>query len=191
MRDRSEGREFDPLRVDHQESDLGRIGVHHQTGDDGINADALAAAGGAGNQQVRHFRQVGDDGVAFNALAHCKRELGPRGQLCELAAFDHASQRDHGRAAIGHLDADHGSSRNGCPRCESTGRPAPALGHWPAPVMRLTFTRVRDTSSRRITGLPALSSFIFPPASRSRTSLYLISHPGSMPNWVTAGPWLT
>ena len=57
-------------------------------------------------------------------------------------------------------------------------------------AMASTLTRVRETSSRRTTGRPCSSRSCFPSASLTRTSLNRRTQPGSMPNWVTAGPGL-
>ena len=39
-----------------------------------IDADALAAARGAGDEQVRHLREIGDDRLAVDILAERERE---------------------------------------------------------------------------------------------------------------------
>ncbi len=60
MRDAVVDGQLQHLRVDHQEAALvGRQPVE-QRQDHGVDADRLARAGGAGDQQMRHARQVGD-----------------------------------------------------------------------------------------------------------------------------------
>jgi len=61
--------ELDHFRVDHQEAEcLGRVAVD-QRGDQCIHAHRLAAAGGAGNEQLRHLRQVGNRAPALEVLS--------------------------------------------------------------------------------------------------------------------------
>ena len=77
VRDLCEVGQLDALRVDHHEAQLlGRV-VHQEAGDDRVDADALAAAGRAGDQQVRHLREVGGDRLAGDALAERERQLRP------------------------------------------------------------------------------------------------------------------
>ncbi len=52
------------LRVDEHELHFVRAAVVNDAGDDSIDAHTLAAAGGAGNQKVRRFGQVGHHGFA-------------------------------------------------------------------------------------------------------------------------------
>ena len=66
---------------------------------------------------------------------------------------------------------------------------ARARSLWRA-VILLTRTRVRPVSTRSFVGRPFASRTGLLSASLTGTSLYLISQPGSTPNWVTAGPSL-
>ena len=61
--------QLDDLRVNHHEAKLvGRKAVE-QRRDDGIDADGFAGAGAAGDEAVRHFREVGDNRMAIDILA--------------------------------------------------------------------------------------------------------------------------
>ena len=54
-------RQLDHLRVDHQEPErLGRVAIDERR-DQRVDADRLSRPCRAGNQEVRHLRQVGDD----------------------------------------------------------------------------------------------------------------------------------
>ena len=58
-------------------------------------------------------------------------------------------------------------------------------------VIWLTRTRVRETSSSLVFGLPSRSSTSLPVASRSWIRFVFTSQPGSIPNCVTVGPSFT
>ena len=76
MRDAVIHGELQHLRVDHDEFALvGREPVQ-QRQDHGVDADRLARAGGAGNQKMRHAREVDGDELAADILAERKREPG-------------------------------------------------------------------------------------------------------------------
>ena len=69
VRDAFVARQLDPLRVDHDHPDLVGRRPHQQRADHRVDEARLAGAGGAGDQQVRHLRQVGDDEAALDVLA--------------------------------------------------------------------------------------------------------------------------
>ena len=58
------GAELDHLRVDHQHADLVGPAGHEHRDDDRVQADALARARAAGDQQVRQRGQIDDQRVA-------------------------------------------------------------------------------------------------------------------------------
>ena len=102
MRQPVVGRQLDPLEVDQHEAHLGGGRTHQQAGDDRVDADRLARAGRAGDQQVRHPGEIGPDGVAGDVLAEPDRERARRrGQVVVDVA-----ERDDRRAEVRHLDAD-------------------------------------------------------------------------------------
>ena len=67
---------LDHLGIDHDEAELiGRETEEHAR-DERVDADALAAAGRAGDEEMRHLREIGDDRFAVNVLAERDRQLG-------------------------------------------------------------------------------------------------------------------
>ena len=98
-------RKLQHLRIDHDHAHvLGRRLVdqaqHH-----GIDADRFAGAGRAGDQQVRHAREIGDDGHAADILAERQRQR--RGDLVVGLGFDDFPERDDLALLVGDLQADH------------------------------------------------------------------------------------
>ena len=78
VRDAVVDRQLQHLRVDHDEAaGIGPVAVQ-QRQDHGVDADRLARPGGAGDQQMRHARQVGDHRRAADVLAQDQRQLGRR-----------------------------------------------------------------------------------------------------------------
>ena len=65
--------QLDDLRIDHHEAKLVGRETVKQRGDDGVDANRFARAGAAGDEQVRHFREVGDDRMAVNIFAQRER----------------------------------------------------------------------------------------------------------------------
>src|SRR5262249_26528700 len=47
-----------------------------KTQDHGVDGDRLARAGGAGDQEMRHAREIDDDRLAADGLAEAERKLG-------------------------------------------------------------------------------------------------------------------
>ena len=69
MREAIEDFKFHDLGVDHDESEVFRALRIEDRGDDGIDTNRFARAGSAGDEQVRHFGQVGDERGAGNVFA--------------------------------------------------------------------------------------------------------------------------
>ena len=68
--------ELDHLRVDQDQLAPRRaVRVISRLEDDRVQADRLAGAGAAGDQQVRHVGEVVDERPAFAVLAEEEREL--------------------------------------------------------------------------------------------------------------------
>ena len=76
MRNAVVDRQLEHLRVDHQEAAVFRRAPIQQRQDHGVDADRLARAGGAGDEQMRHACEVGDDGLAADRLAECHGQRG-------------------------------------------------------------------------------------------------------------------
>ena len=105
--------QFDALGVDQNETQLQRRLVHQQRGDDRVDADALAGAGRAGDQHVRHFGEVGDHGAAAHIAAQGDGQAAAFERLAVFVGLQQAAQRDDAGLGVGHLDADHGASGHG------------------------------------------------------------------------------
>ena len=104
-------RQLDHLGIDHDHLALvGRQPVE-QRQDHRVDRDRLARAGGAGDQQVRHARQIDHDRLAADVLAEREGEAR-RGVLVGGART--ADRADRRLALIvGQLDADHVAPRHG------------------------------------------------------------------------------
>ena len=72
MRNAVIDRKLHHLRVNHDEFDLVRPGMEQNAHDDGIDADRLTGAGGAGNQNMRHLCDVSVDRLSGNVLTDGK-----------------------------------------------------------------------------------------------------------------------
>ena len=77
--------------------------LEEQAGDEGVDAHALALAGRAGDQQVRHARQVADDGLSGDVVAERKRQFVRA--LAEGRGLEHLADRDQARGLVGHFDS--------------------------------------------------------------------------------------
>ena len=75
MRDAVIDRQFQHLRIDHDQAALFRRQPVEQRQDHRVDGDRLARAGGAGDQQMRHLGEFGDDGLAADGLAEAERQL--------------------------------------------------------------------------------------------------------------------
>ncbi len=75
-----------------------------------VDADRLAGAGRTGDQQVRHRRQVADEGLAVDRLAQRQRQ--PRRGAAVRFRLEQLAHRDLLAVRIGDLDADGGLAGN-------------------------------------------------------------------------------
>ncbi len=96
--------QLDHLRVNHHEPELVGRKLVEQRGDDGIDADRFAGAGAAGDKQVRHFREVGDDGMAIDILAQRERDAGLG--VDPFVRFQEVAHDDLGLDGVGDFHAD-------------------------------------------------------------------------------------
>ena len=110
MRQPVVARELDPFGVDQEQTQM--IGCHleQQAGDEGVDANALALAGGAGDEEMRHPGQVGDDRLPRHVIAKAQRE--PVGAFAERRRLDDLANGHQARRLVGNLDADGGLARN-------------------------------------------------------------------------------
>ncbi len=102
VRDPLVDEELEHLRVDHQKLHLVRPGAEQDRGDDRVDAHRLARAGGAGNQQMRHPRQVADHRVAEDVLAQGDGDLVLA--RVPLLRADHLAEEDAVALDVRHLD---------------------------------------------------------------------------------------
>ena len=110
VRDALVGGELHPLRVDQHHPHLVRGGPGEDRQDQRVDAAGLAGAGRAGDQQVRHLGQVGDDEAALDVLAE-------RDQHRVVVALRHRRAQhvaEHHDLGVGvrDLDADRGLARD-------------------------------------------------------------------------------
>ncbi len=92
------------LRVDHQEAAfLGRVPEQDRQ-DHGVDADGLARAGGAGDEQMRHAGEIGDDRVAADGAAERQRQGGLGGGIGGI--LEDFAQANLIAPRVGQLDAD-------------------------------------------------------------------------------------
>ena len=75
MRQRVVDLHLDHLRIDHDEAQFLRREPEDHARDQRIDADAFAAAGRSGDEQMRHLREIGDDRFAVNVLAQRQRKF--------------------------------------------------------------------------------------------------------------------
>ena len=104
--------ELHDLRIDHDHADILRLILEEEGHDQGVDADRLTGAGGTRDEQMRHLRDVGDDGLAGDVLTDTEREL--RLRTLELAAAEHISEVDGRTVLVRHLDADGRLARDRC-----------------------------------------------------------------------------
>ena len=99
MRQTVIARKLDALGVDHDQANVLGKGAHEQGRDDGVNHDRLTGTCGTGDQQVRHFGEVGDDRRALGVTAD--------GQLERTALHigQHVAQIDVLALTVRNLDA--------------------------------------------------------------------------------------
>ena len=96
--------QFQHLGIDHDQLATLRRQPVEQRQDHGVDADGLAGAGGAGDQQMRHACEIGEHRLATDVLAECDRQ-GEVGLLERLGA-QHLAQAHRLALGIRKLDAD-------------------------------------------------------------------------------------
>ena len=110
MRDAVIDRQFQHLRVDHDEfAAVGRHPVQDRQ-DHRVDADRLAGAGGAGDQQMRHLGEVGQYRLARDVLAEDQRQ--PPRMLFVDRRIEQFAQVDGLGSAVRQFDADHAAPRH-------------------------------------------------------------------------------
>lgn len=83
---------FDDFGVDHDEAKVIWASVVEEGGDDGVDADGFAGAGGACDEEVGHFSEVVDEGFAGDFFTEDDGDfgvgLGPGGGFYDIAEAD-------------------------------------------------------------------------------------------------------
>ncbi len=110
MRDVVINRELEHLGVDHDEFAFVRCELVDERHDHRVDGDRFARAGGAGDQHVRHARQVGDDRLAGDVLAEHQRQA--RLGLLVDVVLQQLAQVDRLAVRVGQLDAERVASRD-------------------------------------------------------------------------------
>jgi hypothetical protein len=103
--------QFEHFRVNHDQPAIVRCHPVEQREDHAVEADRLARAGGARDQEVRHRSEVGNDRVAGDILAEDQRQ---RHVLVGVSlAADQLREGHRFSLRVRKLDADDASSRDG------------------------------------------------------------------------------
>ena len=110
MRDAVIDGEFEHLRIDHDQPALLGLEPVEQAQDHGVDGDRLARAGGAGDQQMRHAREVDDHRLAADGLAEAERQLG--GGVVVVLGGEQLAEEHLLAVRVGQLDADGVASRH-------------------------------------------------------------------------------
>ena len=104
MRDAVIDGELEHLGIDHDQPALLRREPVEQAEDHGVDGDRLAGAGGAGDQQMRHAREIDHDRLAADGLAEAERQL--RLRLGVFVGRQHFAEVDLLALVVRQLDAD-------------------------------------------------------------------------------------
>ena len=111
MRDAVVNAEFQHLRVDHDHPAFFGRQLIQQGQDHGVDRDGLTGTRGTGDQQVRHFREVGDNRLAADVFAQRKGQLHVA--VAEIASRDDFAQHNLFAVLVREFDADDSAARNG------------------------------------------------------------------------------
>src|SRR5438552_3346586 len=149
MRDIPEVRELDAFRVDEDQSQLLGGVVEEKASDDGVDADALTAACGACDEEVRHAREVSGYGLARDSLPERNGELQREFALWKAVLSMTLRMATSEVVVLGTSMPTTGLPGTGASMrmVGAVKANARSLARF---VMRFTRTRVRDTTSERI-----------------------------------------
>ena len=104
------GRELDPLEVHEDHPDVVRGRLAQQARDQRVDHDALARAGRAGDEQVRHLGEVDRLGLAGHVPPERERQRGAR--RLEVDVLEDPAQGDDVEVRVRDLDADRALARD-------------------------------------------------------------------------------
>ncbi len=97
---------LEALGIDHDQAHVVGRGAVEDAGQHRVQPDRLAGAGRAGDEQVRHRRQVGHERFAVDRLAERDGQL--RRRVLVGLRFEQLAQRDRLAVRVGNLDPDRG-----------------------------------------------------------------------------------
>ena len=98
-------RQFHALGINHDQFQVvGRV-QQQQPGDDAVHAHRFTGAGGPGDEQMGHGRQIGGDGLAGHILPQTNGQGRLFGDFVEVFRFHHVTQGDERFGRVGHFDA--------------------------------------------------------------------------------------
>ena len=112
MRQRVVHLHLDHFRIDHNEAQFLRSKTKEHARDKRVDADALAAPGRAGDEQVRHLREIGDNRFPVDIFAQREREFDVRLRFLPILRLQKFAQRHFHFACVRQLDADGVFARN-------------------------------------------------------------------------------
>ena len=104
MRDAVVDAQLDALGIDHHHLHLVGRRAHEQRCDDAIQTHRLAAAGRAGNEQMRHLAKVAVDRAAGDVFA--QRHVQGRDRAARRHRFHDLAHGDDRHGGVRNLDAD-------------------------------------------------------------------------------------
>ena len=119
-----------------------------------VHADRFARARRAGDQQVRHLREVGDHRLALEILA--ERDRQRRARALEVARLDELAERHHLRRRDSAPRRRPRPSRESAPRCGCSARASPARGRSTRFAIWRTFTPGAGSTSNCVTTGPVV-----------------------------------
>ncbi len=103
-------RQFEHLRVDHDQLGVFRAGLEQDRQDHRVHTHRLTGTGGTGHQQVRHLRQVGDNRPAADIVAQGQGDR--RLEVVVLGGRQHLGEAHDLPVFVGNLDTDGGLAGN-------------------------------------------------------------------------------
>src|SRR6266853_1497162 len=102
--------QLDHLRIDHQEAQRRRGVTIDETGDQRVDANRLAGPCSASDEQVGHFRQIGDNRSSFEIFPECYWQ--GRANVLILPRLDQLAERHYLGSWIRDFDANGALPRN-------------------------------------------------------------------------------
>ena len=159
VRDAVERRELDDLRIDHEQAQLLGRAPEEERREHHVETDALAGAGRAGDDRVRHAREIGVDGVADDVATEHDGERHV--ERLEAAILDEVAQVHRRRASRSGARSRSGSCPGSARRCGPSCASASARSSASAATL-LTFVPATGETSNVVTIGPGRISSTLP-----------------------------